>query len=201
MTLFRTFKRDETDEQLMERFATKKSEKAFEELYGRYAPRLKGFFMRMFFGNATLADDFLQELFLRIYEARGSYQSGKCFSTWVFSMAYNLCKNEYRHREIVEEYLSQQSYIEEKDYCVAPEFEAVYDRQVFNEQLKKVLVSLTDEQRAAYTLRYEEELSVQEIAQVLHCPEGTVKSRLFYALKILQHSLSNYNPQTTDYEK
>ena len=157
--------------------------------------------MRMFSGNAALADDFLQELFLRIYEARDSYQQGKCFSTWVFSMAYNLCKNEYRHREIVEEYMSQQSYMEEKDYCVSPEFETVYDRQVFNEQLKKVLTSLTDEQRAAYTLRYEEELSVQEIAQVLHCPEGTVKSRLFYTLRILQHSLSNYNPQTSDYEK
>lgn len=201
MRLFRTFKRDETDEQLMERFATKRNEKAFEELYKRYAPRLKGFFMRMFSGNAALADDFLQELFLRIYEARDSYQQGKCFSTWVFSMAYNLCKNEYRHREIVEEYMSQQSYMEEKDYCVSPEFETVYDRQVFNEQLKKVLTSLTDEQRAAYTLRYEEELSVQEIAQVLHCPEGTVKSRLFYTLRILQHSLSNYNPQTSDYEK
>ena len=97
--------------------------------------------------------------------------------------------------------MSQQSYMEEKDYCVSPEFETVYDRQVFNEQLKKVLTSLTDEQRAAYTLRYEEELSVQEIAQVLHCPEGTVKSRLFYTLRILQHSLSNYNPQTSDYEK
>ena len=76
MRLFRAFKRDETDEQLMERFATRRNEKAFEELYGRYAPRLKGFFMRMFSGNAALADDFLQELFLRIYEARDSYQQG-----------------------------------------------------------------------------------------------------------------------------
>ena len=47
----------------------------------------------------------------------------------------------------------------------------------------------------AYTLRYEEELSVREIAQILHCPEGTVKSRLYYTLKILQRSLSNYNPK------
>ena len=39
------------------------------------------------------------------------------------------------------------------------------------------------------------ELSVREIAQILHCPEGTVKSRLYYTLKILQRSLSNYNPK------
>lgn len=195
MKLFSSLTYTETDEQLMERFATKRSEKAFEELYRRYSPRFKGFFMRMLSGDAALADDFLQELFLRIYEARESYRHGSQFSTWAFSMAYNLCKNEYRHREIMDEYLSQQSYKEEKDFCAAPEFEAIHDRGVFNEQLKKVLISLTSEQRAAYTLRYEEELSVQEIAEILHCPEGTVKSRLYYTLKILQRSLSNYNPQ------
>ena len=182
MMLFSSLTYTETDEQLMERFVSKKSEKAFEELYRRYAPRLKGFFIRMMSGDVALADDFLQELFLRIYEARSSYQTGKQFSTWAFAIAYNFCKNEYRHREIEEEYFSQQS-------------QSMHDRRIFNEQLKKVLASLTSEQRAAYTLRYEEELSVREIAQILHCPEGTVKSRLYYTLKILQRSLSNYNPK------
>ena len=54
----------------------------------------------MMSGDVALADDFLQELFLRIYEARSSYQTGKQFSTWAFAIAYNFCKNEYRHREI-----------------------------------------------------------------------------------------------------
>lgn len=179
----------------MERFVFRDNEKAFEELYCRYAPRFKGFFIRMLSADGALADDFLQELFLRIYEARGSYQHGKQFSTWAFSMAYNLCKNEYRHRDIVDEYRLQQSYTNEEDSCSSPEFEAVHDRQVFDRQLKKALAGLTDEQRAAYTLRYEEELPVQEIAQVLCCPEGTVKSRLYYTLKVLQRSLSDYNPQ------
>ena len=76
MTLFSSFKRDETDEQLMERFVFRDNEKAFEELYCRYAPRFKGFFIRMLSADGALADDFLQELFLRIYEARGSYQHG-----------------------------------------------------------------------------------------------------------------------------
>lgn len=195
MTIFSSSTHSETDEQLMERFASGRSEKAFEELYYRYAPRLKGFFMRMLSGDVALADDFLQELFLRIYEARDSYRHGKSFSTWAFSMAYNLCKNEYRHREVMDEYLLQQSHLEEKDYCVSSEFEIIHDRKVFNDRLRKALISLTSEQRAAYTLRYEEELSVHEIAEILHCPEGTVKSRLYYTLKILQRSLSNYKPQ------
>lgn len=112
-----------------------------------------------------------------------------------FAMAYNLCKNEYRHRDIVAEYRLQQSYIKDGEDSPSSKFEVVYDRQVFNRQLKKVLAGLTDEQRAAYTLRYEEELSVQEIAQIVCCPEGTVKSRLYYTLKVLQRSLSDYNPQ------
>ena len=85
MMLFSSLTYTETDEQLMERFVSKKSEKAFEELYRRYAPRLKGFFIRMMSGDVALADDFLQELFLRIYEARSSYQTGKQFSTWAFA--------------------------------------------------------------------------------------------------------------------
>ena len=170
MMLFTSFSHDETDEQLMERFAFRNNEKAFEELYCRYAPRFKGFFMRMLSADGALADDFLQELFLRVYEARGSYQHGKQFSTWAFAMAYNLCKNEYRHRDIVDEYRLQQSYTNEEDSYSSLEFEAAHDRQ-------------------------EEELPVQEIAQILCCPEGTVKSRLYYTLKVLQRSLSDYNPQ------
>lgn len=192
--LFTSFSHDETDEQLMERFAFRNSEKAFEELYCRYAPGLKVSLC----GCCRQTERWQmisQELFLRVYEARGSYQHGKQFSTWAFAMAYNLCKNEYRHRDIVDEYRLQQSYTNEEDSYSSLEFEAAHDRQVFDRQLKKVLAGLTDEQRAAYTLRYEEELPVQEIAQILCCPEGTVKSRLYYTLKVLQRSLSDYNPK------
>ena len=57
MMLFTSFSHDETDEQLMERFAFRNSEKAFEELYCRYAPRFKGFFMRMLSADGALALD------------------------------------------------------------------------------------------------------------------------------------------------
>ncbi len=70
--LFTSFSHDETDEQLMERFAFRNSEKAFEENFTAVMlPGLKGFFMRMLSADGALADDFLQELFLRVYEARG----------------------------------------------------------------------------------------------------------------------------------
>lgn len=196
MTLFRITLHDKTDEQLMELFATRDSERAFEELYRRYASRFKGFFMRMLAADGALADDFLQELFLRIYQARESYRQGSSFSTWAFTIAYNLCRNEYRRRDVAEGYACEQRETAPAEAGELPDFENRYDRAVFYGQLKRALAVLTAEQRAAYTLRYEEELSVQEIARILHCPEGTVKSRLFYALKLLKQALADYKPKT-----
>ena len=69
--LFSSLTYTETDEQLMERFVSKKSEKAFEELYRRYAPRLKGFFIRMMSGDVALADDFLQESYFSAFMKHG----------------------------------------------------------------------------------------------------------------------------------
>ena len=63
MMLFTSFSHDETDEQLMERFAFRNSEKAFEELYCRYAPRFKGFFMRMLSADGALRMIFCKSCF------------------------------------------------------------------------------------------------------------------------------------------
>ncbi len=190
MRIFHSYKQD-TDEELM-RWVSKGDTKAFEELYLRYARRLQGFFIRMLGYDIAKAEDFTQELFLKVYESRSAYGEGKIFSSWAFSMAYNLCKNEYRHQEVVENHEAElkvtSSDIEE------PIFEQLYDRAVFETQLRESLQKLTGEQLAAFTLRYDEELSIPEIARILVCPEGTVKSRLHYALRSLSQSLSMYNP-------
>ncbi len=79
---------------------------AFEVLYLRYAPRVQGFFVRMLRRDYEKAQDFTQELFLKVYKSRNNYEKGIEFSSWIFSMAYNMCKNEYRHQSVVEEHES-----------------------------------------------------------------------------------------------
>jgi RNA polymerase sigma factor, sigma-70 family len=190
MRIFHSYKQD-TDEELM-RWVSRSNTKAFEELYTRYARRMQGFFIRMLGYDIAKAEDFTQELFLKVYESRGAYEEGRTFSSWAFSMAYNLCKNEYRHRDIVESHEQELNY--NSDATEEPAFEQMYDRAVFENQLSISLSKLSGDQLAAFTLRYNEELSVQEIARVLDCPEGTVKSRLHYALRSLSQSLSMYNP-------
>lgn len=190
MRIFHSYKED-TDEELMKR-VSRNDTRAFEVLYTRYARRLQGFFIRMLGFDIPKAEDFTQELFLKIYEGRNAYEEGRSFSSWAFSMAYNLCKNEYRHREVVENHEAE--LLNSSDATEEPAFEHMYDQSVFENQLSLSLARLSGDQLAVFTLRYNEELSVPEIARILDCPEGTVKSRLHYALRTLSQSLSMYNP-------
>ncbi len=190
LRLFFPVERD-TDEHLMQRVAC--GEKAaFEMLYTRYAPRLQGFFVRMLGHDMDKAQDFTQELFLKIYTLRTHYNESQIFSSWVFTMAYNMCRNEYRHLSVVEEH---ESYLLAGPLpAEGPLFEEAYDKALFDETLQQAMKMLSPDCLAVLTLRYEEELPIAEIARILSCPDGTVKSRLHYALRHLAQSLSNFHP-------
>ena len=97
--------RHQTDEQVMTR-AAEGSDTAFEELYRRYARRLKGFFFMQLGGDEELAADATHDVFLRAYEARTRYQEGNNVSTWIFTIAYNICRNHYRTNAYEEQMLA-----------------------------------------------------------------------------------------------
>ena len=88
-----------SDEQLMKRVRLMNDEKAFNELYRRYARLLQGFFFRRLGGDEQQAADLLQETFVRVWTSRTSYSASQPFRTWLFSVAYNLCKNTYRSNQ------------------------------------------------------------------------------------------------------
>jgi hypothetical protein len=69
---------------------------AFDELYDRYGGRLLRYFHRMLGRDEEKAQDFLQDIFLRIVERPELFSLDRRFSTWIFSVAHNMCKNEYR---------------------------------------------------------------------------------------------------------
>lgn len=159
----------------------------FEALYDRYASRVKGFFLRMLNYDVQRSEDLTQELFLKIYLNRSHFEQGRSVASWVFSIAYNLCKNEYRHSEVESEYRQEMMNGSE-----AVEPVENMDKEIIQQRLKAVVVALPMEQRAAFMLRYQEELPVVEIAKVLACPEGTVKSRLFHALQTIKEKMKRY---------
>lgn len=161
---------------------------AYEVLYARHARRLGGFFLRMLAYDTAKAEDMVQELFIRVWTHRASYHPSQPFTTWLYAMAYNLCKNDYRHQEVRQGYAAECSLREEP---IATTDEAL-ERSELRQLLRQAVQTLPEAQRDAFLLHYDEELTVPEVARIVGCPEGTVKSRLATALTTIKKHMNAY---------
>lgn len=180
-----------SDEQLMLRLANEADERAFDALYRRYAGRLQGFFRQMFAGEEDLADDLVQETFFRLYRARHTYGEGRLFRPWLFTMAYNLGRNEWRRRGQASAYAEEaQALVPDGAYEELPEVKL--DAESFDRALAQELARLPAERRTLFALRFEEELTVGEVAEALGIPLGTAKSRLYALVHDLREKLKEY---------
>lgn len=183
-----------SDEELMLHL-TRGEVQAFDELYARYSRRLMGYFVRMLNYDRELAKDALQDLFLKIAECPEKFNRDRSFKTWVYSVAANTCRNFYRHREVVNESAEEIRYhgkeANENGFLTAA---AKMDGAQFQKMLAETLNGLSAEKREAFVLKYQEEKTIAEIAWIQNCPEGSVKSRLHYTLKILEEKLNVFNP-------
>lgn len=157
---------------------TLRNERAFAELYDRYGARMHRFFYRMLWRDAAKAEDFTQELFLKIIEKPQSFDTGRSFKTWLYTLAGNMCKNEYRRKK-PEDLDPPRPGGDISTYYLPDQI----DRQLFETSLREAIDLLSEAHKQCFVLRYQEELSVAEIAAIAGCPEGTVKSRLHYALQ------------------
>lgn len=188
LPLFHNYRRD-TDEALMP-LIQRKDERAFDELFLRYARKLQGFFWRRTGGNEAEAADLTQEVFLRVWEKAKRYNPSTNVHTWVFSIAYNLLTDHYRHIGYQEQYTAyvQSSETEAKDENVS----ILLDKEQFDKALSEVLTALSETEQLLFDLRFTQELSVAEIAVIIQIPEGTVKSRLHSLTKKLRLKLHQY---------
>jgi len=179
--------RQQTDEQLMARAATG-SDTAFEELYRRYARRLKGFFFMQLGGDEELAADATHDVFLRAYEARGRYQEERRVDTWLFTIAYNICKNHYRSNAYEAQLLASL----DAEPVSSQQIEVDLDAAILDEALAQVLNELPAPLHQIFSLHYQEELTIPQIAEIVGVPEGTVKSRLHKTMNIIRKKLKQY---------
>ena len=179
--------RHQTDEQMMAQAAAG-SDAAFEELYRRYARRLKGFFFMQLGGDEELAADSTHDVFLRAYEARSRYREGSNVSTWLFTIAYNICKNHYRSNAYEAELLASLDAEPVSDQQIEVEMDAAQ----LDEALERVLSELPPPLHQIFSLHYQEELTVPQVAEIVGIPEGTVKSRLHKTMNIIRKKLKQY---------
>jgi RNA polymerase sigma-70 factor, ECF subfamily len=160
---------------------------AFDELYRRYGQKMFSYFYRMLWKDKELAEDCTQELFLKLVQHGQRFDSGRPFSTWLYSIANNMCKNEYRRKTVRQ--LQPQPVLSES---AMPDMQVI-DRKLFRTEVVKCIDELEEDKKELFILRFEEQLSVPEISRIMDIPEGTVKSRLFYLLKHLSGKLKTFN--------
>lgn len=190
MGLFRKDIASFSDEELMVLLASRRRNEALTELHSRYAKRILGFFIRMFKGDQEKAQDFTQDLFLKVLEKHKQFNPEKRFYTWMYVIASNMCKTEFRKKPNLD--------ISENEAIISIPSklnENIVDKSLFHTELKKSIEQLEEYHRISFVLRYMQELSIKEIAEITEVSEGTVKSRLYYATKKVTSKLELFDPR------
>lgn len=163
---------------------------AFEKLVDRYKGRLVNVITRMLNDQAE-AEDLVQETFLRVWTHRQDYDFSYCLSTWIYTIALNLAKNELRkHRKFKFFNLIEMAEkgIEIPDPKMGP--------SALGHMLDQAIATLPAKYKTAFLLRDVEQMSYEEVAQILGVPLGTVKSRVNRARAVLKDELKPKLEQT-----
>lgn len=162
----------------------KGDESAFNELYDRYSNRILYYMYKMLRQDEAKAQDFTQDVFLKVVEFSDKFDTTKSFKTWIFTVAANHCKNYFRSNKQMMD-LEVVNNIEFSHDTLTIN----YEHQEFRKQLNIELDLLAAPYKETFILRHHEGLKLKEIAEILDCPLGTVKSRLNYATQQLSEKL------------
>lgn len=166
---------------------------AFDELVYLYQNKVYALAFR-YMGNEDDAYDMAQETFIKAYRSLRSFKGDSSFSTWIYRIATNVCLDEIRRRKRRVTPLSLDEPLatldgDEVEREIADESlnpEQIYEQKEFAETVQLLLDEMKPEHKIAIVLRDMMELSYEEIASVLNCSIGTVKSRINRARTIFQ---------------
>jgi RNA polymerase sigma-70 factor (ECF subfamily) len=161
-------------------------ERAFSELVDRYQTRLLNFIYRTI-GDRDRAEDLVQEVFIRVYRHLHRFDRSKKFSTWVYTIASNLAKNELRNRSrnplVLFQTLQGNGSADEEERPLQFEDttsrpDDLFRKRHLRELVEDTVAKLPEHHRQVFVLRELEGKSYEEIAEITSCNLGTVKSRL-----------------------
>jgi RNA polymerase sigma-70 factor (ECF subfamily) len=184
-----------SSEDLMTR-VVKGDDGAFEILVNRHQTSVLNLIYR-FIGDRTQAKDLAQEVFLRIWQSAKGYEPKSKITTWIYRITINLCLNELKsaRRRRWFQFLRPDEDNEEAAEDLLPDrspsAEDLLLAKERNRQISDALQSLPSNQRMALILKRYDDLSYQEIAQILGCSVSAVESLLVRAKRILQEKLKN----------
>jgi RNA polymerase sigma-70 factor (ECF subfamily) len=188
-------------ERMLIRRLQQRDERAFEEVVRLYQHKVFNLVYRMI-GNAEEAEDVAQEVFVTVFKAIDSFRGESKFSTWLYRIAANHCKNRIK-------YLGRRSYKATGELDEAAERElqdaqpsamrphvdgpdAVLEGLQLERMVQEGIALLEEEHRVLIVLRDVEDLSYDEIASITGLAEGTVKSRLHRARLALKEHMARH---------
>ena len=183
---------DLTDQELVD-LALAHKRAAFDTLVGRYQHRVAGLVNRYIWDKAEISD-ITQDVFIRAYVALSKFRGDSSFSTWLFRITINYLKNilTMQNRKTPTLDLNLES-LEDMLGCTflkdlgSPE--QILQCEESRAQINKAIDALSEDAKLAFILRELEGLSYEDIADILGCPLGTVRSRLFRAREIMEKAL------------
>lgn len=158
--------------------------RAFDELVDRYQRRLLNFVFRTI-GDRERAEDLVQEVFIRVHRHLHRFDQTKKFSTWIYTIASNLAKNELRNRSrnplvlfqtIKKNWESDHRPLQFEDPHYRPD--DLFRKRHLRELVEWAVAQLPEHHRIVFVLRELEGKTYEEIADITDCNLGTVKSRL-----------------------
>jgi RNA polymerase sigma-70 factor (ECF subfamily) len=179
---------------------------AFDEIVARYKQKIFNYIFRMV-GSSDEAEDLTQEVFVKMYLALDTFRNQASLSTWLYRIAGNLCIDAHRKRArreggfgggliSLDEPVHSDAGGEEGAAREVPDTAhepfKMLARQELDGQIQTALDRLPEKMRTVVVLHDVEGLQYEEIAQVVGCPLGTVKSRLFNARMQLRDLLASY---------
>ncbi len=167
------------------------SPEACRELYECYKRKVYSLAIYMT-GDAEMANDMSQEIFLKVFRDLQAFRFESSFSSWLYRLATNTCLNALRKRPARREVGIEEvaGTPQEFDTGRSPEQQQV--TQQIQGSVQEAILSLKPPLRAVVVLRYVENLSYSEIAEVLSCSAGTVASRLSRAHRLLERKLKSW---------
>jgi RNA polymerase sigma-70 factor (ECF subfamily) len=174
-------------------------ETAFQELFRKLSPRVLQF-ARRFVGSDAQAEELTQDVFVQVFRFRHRYRPQSRLSTWVFTIATNLCLNELRRPErqlrvdlwerTAEDDTRREGPVLVDEDTPTPE-EGAAGREL-SRRLTAAIEQLPAKQRAALLLSRMDGLAYRDVGEALGCTEGAVKALLFRATQTLKRNLKDY---------
>ena len=193
------------DHELMERYGDG-DERAFAVLFDRHRRPVYNFILRSC-GRTDVADELVQDVFLRVIKSAEGYEPRAKFTTWLYTIARNACIDAARRRSRADLHSLQNPVGDDEEDTTHQQLLADdqarsggvgADRKAFRDRLQQALETLPDKQREVFVLREISGLTFPEVADVVDAKVPTVKSRMRYALATLRGELADFRDHSFD---